>query len=83
MVMVRESGQAGVLLQKDEALEKVARMFWRKLEHSDPGDGPWDDLSEETKGLYRNALKFALDASRGELLSAYFGYLPRRSVQAL
>ncbi len=52
------------------AIEQLTARLWQKLEHSDPGDGPWDALDRETQDLYRSAVRFVFDAPADTLYAA-------------
>ena len=57
-------------------VELMAHRLWQKLEHLDPGDGPWEELDEGTRVLWCRAMEFALTSAGQSTVDLFYSRTP-------
>lgn len=51
-----------VPLTREDALEFLSQWVYAKLEHIDPTGESWDDLDDQTRDMYRSAIRHLFEA---------------------
>lgn len=57
-------------MEKEIAIDHIARRLFEKFEHIDPSGCVWDELLDQDRDMYRVALKYALSVPPEYIVAA-------------